>query len=265
VRFALSQGTGAFVFESIGSDTDTDNDFSFLSFTPSSTVTFNDIAALSAVYAFTLGDCHGGSLRWTVYVIHNGVEQIMHIYYGTPNGPDQGCSGANSGTGQNLITTGITPNRFEMQGSWGVPGPVYTTYADAVASTNGGTDIVTGVQLTLDSGWGGDQRLTLTSATFATAVFTDTFVPAPASAFSPVCPTQEATIKITKTDAVSPEPVNEPISIQPNDNNGIFRIVDCKYMYNLATSSLSGVGTYKVYAVINGVPVTTNPAVFDLK
>jgi hypothetical protein len=58
--------------------------------------------------------------------------------------------------------------------------------------------------------------------------------------------------------------VNEPLSIQPQDNNGIFRIVDCKYMYNLATGSLSGVGTYKVYAIINGVQAT-NPAVFDLK
>lgn len=58
--------------------------------------------------------------------------------------------------------------------------------------------------------------------------------------------------------------MNEPVSIQPNDSNGIFRIVDCKLMYNLATSSLSGVGTYKVYAVINGTPAS-NPAVSDLR
>jgi len=56
----------------------------------------------------------------------------------------------------------------------------------------------------------------------------------------------------------------KPISIQPNDANGIFRVVDCKLMYNLATSSLSGVGTYTVYAVINGTPAS-NPAVFDLR
>jgi len=40
--------------------------------------------------------------------------------------------------------------------------------------------------------------------------------------------------------------------------------MDRKYMYNLATSSLSGVGTYTVTAVINGTPAT-NPATFDLK
>ena len=77
-------------------------------------------------------------------------------------------------------------------------------------------------------------------------------------------PEPYATIKITKTDGTATGDVNEPLSIQPNDNNGIFRVVDCKLMYNLATSSLSGVGTYKVYAVINGV-TATNPAVFDLK
>jgi hypothetical protein len=58
--------------------------------------------------------------------------------------------------------------------------------------------------------------------------------------------------------------VNEPETIQPQDNNGLFRIVDCKYMYNLATSSLSGAGTYKVYVKINDV-TASGPAVFDLK
>jgi hypothetical protein len=94
--------------------------------------------------------------------------------------------------------------------------------------------------------------------------YSETFTPQPASALSPVCPTDQATIKITKTDGQATGDVNEPLSIQPQDNNGIFRIVDCKYMYNLATGSLSGVGTYKVYAIINGVQAT-NPAVFDLK
>src|SRR5262245_44644816 len=66
VKFALFQGTGPFVFESIASDTDTDNDYSYLSFTPNAPVTFNDITELSALYAFTEGDCHGGALRWQV-------------------------------------------------------------------------------------------------------------------------------------------------------------------------------------------------------
>src|SRR5512141_2325980 len=64
VKFSLSQGLGAFVFESIysdntstndgngtcgtGSGADHANDCSFLTFTPSTTVTFNDITRLSA-------------------------------------------------------------------------------------------------------------------------------------------------------------------------------------------------------------------------
>src|SRR6187399_927532 len=68
VKFALSQGTGPFVFESIGSDASTDNDYSYVSFTPAAPVLFNQITELSAVYQFTLGNCHGGSLRWSVRV-----------------------------------------------------------------------------------------------------------------------------------------------------------------------------------------------------
>jgi hypothetical protein len=41
-----------------------------------------------------------------------------------------------------------------------------------------------------------------------------------------------------------------------------FAIVDCKYMYNLATTSLRGVSTYKVSAIINEV-TASNPAFFD--
>ena len=42
------------------------------------------------------------------------------------------------------------------------------------------------------------------------------------------------------------------MTIQPQDHNGIFRIVECKYMYNLATSSLMGAGKYNVVATIDG-------------
>jgi hypothetical protein len=144
-----------------------------------------------------------------------------------------------------------------------VGGTFYDNYAGALALV--GNSPIVRASLVLDSGWGGNQRLTLTNATFTTAAFTDTFIPQPASALTPTCdlPTN-ATIKITKTDGLPSGDVNEPLSIQPNDNNSIFRVVDCKLMYNLATSSLSGVGTYTVSAVINGT-AASNPAVFDLK
>jgi hypothetical protein len=252
VKFGLAEGLGAFVFESIWSDSDTANDFSFLSFTPIGTVTFNDITQISAVYAFTLGNCHVGSLRWSVRV---SPTQSVFIYYGDyPNFTD--CT-TNSQSGTNMIS--LTDLRYDTSQ---VGGTFYDDYAGAQALV--GTMPIVRASLVLDSGWGGDQRLTLSSATFATDGFTDTFVPSPPSAVTASCPTQEATIRITKTDGVPLGDVNEPISIQPQDNNGVFRIVDCKYMYNLATSSLSGVGTYTVYAVINGQPAL-GPAVFDLK
>ena len=78
------------------------------------------------------------------------------------------------------------------------------------------------------------------------------------------CLLPSASIKITKVDGTPTGDVNEPISIQPNDNNGWFRVVDCKYMYNLATSSLLGVGTYTVSVVIDGVPAGGS-ASFDLR
>jgi hypothetical protein len=252
VKFALSQGTGPFVFESIFSDASTANDYSFLSFTPNTTVTFNDITQLSAVYAFTLGDCHKGALRWQVDTAAGN----LFIYYGDyPNFTD--CI-TNSQSGTNLID--LPDLRYDTSQIAG--GTFYDTYAHAQSLI--GAMPIQDAALVLDGGWGGDQRLTLTSATVATSVFSDTFVPSPASALSPVCPTLTASIKITKTSGTPTGDVNEPVSVQPQDNNGIFRIVDCKYMYNLATSSLSGVGTYQVSAIINGV-TASNPAVFDLR
>jgi hypothetical protein len=264
VKFGLSTGTGPLVFESIGGDANTDNDFSFLSFTPAATLTASQITGLSAAYAFTLGDCHGGSLRWQ---IRTSATEALFIYYGNApqfgNGGTGGCTPASPGgidqSNANLI--GLGDLRYDTSQYLG--GTFYDTYAHAM--TLMGSLPIVRTSLILDSGWGGDQRLTLSSATVATTSFTDTFTPSPSTATSPTCalPTT-ATIKITKTAGTPTGDVNEPVTIQPNDDNGIFRVVDCKLMYNLATSSLSGVGTYKVFAVIDGVQAA-NPATFDLK
>ena len=250
VKFSLATGTGPLVFESIFGDASTDNDYSFVSYTPDSPLLFNQITDLSAVYGFTLGDCHGGSLRWSVRV---SATQSVFIYYGGyPNFTD--CTtGANNQSGMNMID--MTDLRFDTSQ---VGGTFYDDYAGALALV--GTMPIVRASLVLDSGWAGNQRLTLTSAT----VNGNTFTPETASATSPTCDLPSASIKITKTDGAPSGDVNEPISIQPNDNNGLFRVVDCKYMYNLATSSLSGVGTYTVSVVIDGV-AATGSASFDLR
>jgi hypothetical protein len=53
IKFSLATAPGPVVFQSIGSDTDTTNDFSYLSFVPSTPLTFNEVTNLSAVYTFT--------------------------------------------------------------------------------------------------------------------------------------------------------------------------------------------------------------------
>src|SRR6266545_2381780 len=98
VKFSLSTAPGPVIFQSIYSDADTTNDYSFLSFTPSSTLLFSEITNLSAVYTFTEGDCHGGSLRWSV---RTSATQSVFIYYGDyPNFTD--CT-TNNQSGTNMI------------------------------------------------------------------------------------------------------------------------------------------------------------------
>jgi hypothetical protein len=278
IMFKLSSGLGPFVFESIysdntsvndgdgtcgtGSGADHANDCSFLTFTPNSTVTFNDIAQLASRYLFTLGDCHGGALRWSV---RTSPSQSVFIYYGNPpqfgNGGVDGCtSSANGGvnqSGSNLI--GLSDLRYDTSQYAG--GTFYDTYAHA--QTLVGTTPILRASLVLDAGWGGNQRLTLTDATVQTGTFTDTFTPTASSTLAPTCNLPTATLKMTRIDPQPDGDVNESPVQQSFDNGNVFRVVDCKYQYNLAIPALPGSGTYKVEIQIGGNTVGT--AYFDLK
>lgn len=254
------------VWESIQAD----GSYSYAGLTLSPTIKFSDITNLSAKYEFTTGDCFGGSLRWTITVMHNGSPELIHVYYGTPNNtstfPFQSCSGAYSGSGQNLITTGVTPDRFEFQGAGA---PVYTTYNDMLALTNGGTDQVLSVQLTLDSGWKADQRANVSNVTVndntwvpkTTEITTTTTTVGPAVK---TCALPAAELRWVKNDATPDGAINEAESIQPKDTGQFYRQVDCKYIYNLDVSSLSGQGTYTVWVRINNTNLPV-PAKFDLR
>jgi hypothetical protein len=248
IKFSLSTAPGPVIFQSIGSDTGTENDYSFLSFTPVSTVLFSEVINLTTAYSFTQGNCHGGALRWSVRV---SPTQSVFIYYGdAPNFTD--CiiptqSGANM--------TNLADLRYDTSQLPG--GTFYDTYAHALTLV--GSAPIVRASLVLDGGWAGDQVLTLTSAT----VNSNTFVPASGSGVQ-TCGLPSATIQITKMLGAGSGAINEPLTIQPNDDNMQFRIVDCKYMYNLATSSLSGTGTYKVEAIING-SLASGAAFFDLR
>jgi len=251
VKFSLATAPGPVIFNSIGSDTDTNNDYSYLSFVPSSTLLFNQITTLNAGYSFTEGNCHGGSLRWSVGTPLGHV----FIYYGEyPNFTDCTTTGpAINQSGLNII--GQADLRFDTSQITG--GTFYDTYAHAQALVGGLA--ITGVTLVLDGGWGGDQVLVPTNVT----VNTNTFVPIGGGS-TPTCTLPPASIQITKTSGSPTGPVNEPLTIQPSDNNSQFRVVGCSYMYNLDTSSLSGSGRYKVEVVIGGDPAL-GAAFFDLR
>lgn len=234
----------------------------------SPTLTFNDIQNLSAIYQFDTGDCFGGSLRWDIYL--SSAPGVIHVYYGDPNNlaatGNQSCSGIYSESGKNLMSqTDVTlpASRFEI-GNTGA----YTTYDAAVAATGGGTATVTGAQLTLDSGWHADQRATVSDIT----VNDNTWVPKTTEStsstvtgdFAKTCDLPQAELRWAQNDPVPDGAINEGESIQPKDTGQFYRNVDCKYIYNLDVTSLSGKGTYYVYARINGQNLQV-PAKFDLK
>jgi hypothetical protein len=276
IKLKLSQGTGAFVFQSIFSDNTTDptttvtaNDYSYLNWTPRSAITFADITSLVANYAFSHGNCQGGSLRWTVRLNDNGTNRNLDIHYqpGANSLSEQTCASGTSGVDLTDSTDTIYVTQAFNHLPYTFPTGYANTYADALSQL--GSLPVIGMTLIVDSGWGahGDQVVDLSSATVGvggSAGYTETFTPQAASAPAATCPTAPASVQIVKVTNGTTGDVNEPVTIQAQDNDSMFRIVDCMYMYNLATSSLYGPGHYEVTAVINGVPAS-GPAVFDLR
>jgi hypothetical protein len=276
IMFKLSSGTGPFVFQSIFSDNAvgvTANDYSFLEFDPNTQPTLADVASLIATYAFTDGDCAGGSLRWTLYLNDNGVTRNLDVQYqpGENGVSDQFCQTNTSGTNRVDLTS---TDPYVVIQAFTYSGTPYTftssynvTYSEAVSQL--GNLKVLGMNLALDSGWGanGDQVVKLTNATVGVGgatPYTDTFTPQAASAFAPTCTLPGATLRVTKVSGTATGLINETDTVQQNfDANNQFRVVDCKYQYVLSIPSLSGVGSYHVEILIGGNPV--GEAYFDLK
>jgi hypothetical protein len=78
------------------------------------------------------------------------------------------------------------------------------------------------------------------------------------------CDLPAAQPRWAKNDATPTGAINEGESIQPKDTGQFYRQVDCKYIYNLDVSSLSGAGTYTVWVRINDMNIQV-PATFDLR
>lgn len=281
VQFSLSEGTAPTVFQSIGSDgyhlfnldpappatPIYSNDCSYLDYAPNTNMTIDQLTNLSAVYAFTVGNCHGGSLRWSI-IFKNGTH--MYIYYGNDSGSWTDCSSSGTATNQSGLTNNMIgatfddaagDTRYETSASGG--SYVNWTTAKAWAEAQGA---IASVTLVLDSGWQQDcgqtvcdQKLNLGQV----MVNGDTFTPPTPVAIGSTCALPAAQIQVTKTSGVDQGVVNQVLSVSSADTTGSFRMVDCHYMYNLDVSSLSGAGTYTVSPLINGAVAGT--ATFTLK
>jgi hypothetical protein len=270
VMFKLSSRTGPAAFESIGSDGydgyapgNFANDFAFMSFTPSSPLLFNQITDLSTKYTFPTGDCHGGSLRWS---IRTSPTQSVFIYYGDyPNFTD--CTTTNQ-SGVNMIAQ--TDLRFDTSQYAG--GKFYDNYAGALALV-GNTPILR-ASLVIESGWqnlpNGDQKLNVSDTTVNGNVY-QFVTQAGTSSFAPTCVLPAATIEINKLTGDAQGAINEePVQASLVDGGDAFRTVDCKYQYVLSIPSLKGTGNYRVEILINNVSVPTPGSTggmvkFDLK
>lgn len=291
VKFKLSTAPGASRFESVYSDNvavpdggepNFANDFAYLSFEPSGDLLFNQLAVLKADYSFTQGDCGGGSLRWQVRVDmlgNNGDppptpcdpddpvcvpapgpeddDRSVFIYYGGHPNFDNCTTGANDGSGVNLLT--LTDLRFDTSQ---VGGTFYDTLANAQSLV--GTKKVAGASLVLDSGWmqnpdGSfrDQRVTLTGAT----VNDNQFTPLTGDPTT-TCNLPPASVSITR---LADGAYASPVSVQPPHGDILFRTTnDCTYIYNLDAASLPGPGTYKVEVYV-GTSVVPGGATFTLR
>ncbi len=248
VKFALSTQPGPPVFESIGSDADTANDYSFLSFAPNPGLTFGQIHRVKADYSFTLGNCHGGSLRWQIGTAAGN----LFIYYGDlPNFTD--CT-TNSQSGVNMI--GLSDARYDTSQ---LGGTFYDTYAHALSLIGGAP--ITYAALVLDSGWGGDQRLTPSNVNVNDNTFVpETGSPTPTCDLSPTAYVEVSELSPNANGSINEEPVQASL----DDSGDIYRVVDCMYMYNLSIPSLKGAGLYRVEIQIPQGTVIGS-AEFDLK
>jgi hypothetical protein len=280
IMYKLFSQSGPAVFESIYSDNTThldpnnhgtcwsgagadhDNDCAFLGLVPSPGITFAQLTTLSTKYQFSLGNCHGGSLRWEVGIdMPSGPDGQLFIYYGDyPSFTD--CTTTNQ---SDLNMIGQPDLRYDTTQFNGV---FYNSYANTLALLGAGT--VTYAEIVIDSGWGGDQRLTVSDTTVNDNVHQ--WNPGGSGTLTPTCNLPDAFIAVTKVDGVADGAINETtVYPQSADTSKQFRIIDCKYQYVLSIPSLNGAGTFDVEILIDGNPVDTSQTSppgevrFDLK
>jgi hypothetical protein len=247
IQYDVMIGYGPVLFESLQSG---DPAYSALTFSPASTTSLSQITNLSAEYTFTHGNCYGGTMRWSIVFTDNS---YIYVYYGKDSTFWPDCSSDLTDptidqSGLNMINANFDNAggdvRYETSGH---PGS-YTTYADVLTFAAGRT--INWIGLILDGAWQADQIVSLGHVT----VNDNTFIPKSGN-LTRVCPTVPATIQVSKIGSSAPLTIDELLVANGPDTGTQFRMVDCKYMYNLPGKSL-GPGQYQVDAIINDAPAT---------
>jgi hypothetical protein len=132
-------------------------------------LTVSDLTSLVAHYTWSAGADHGGSMRWEI----NTPDGNIQVYFGDPDSYEASQLGHS---------------------------PMYDTLANVLAATvpSGitiGNERVNWLNLTVDAGWGGPQKVTPQDVTIGTKLGTSTYTPGSApgststsSVAGPACP-----------------------------------------------------------------------------
>jgi hypothetical protein len=216
-------------------------------------LTVGQISSLVAHFTWTQGSDHGGSLRWQI----DTPDGALYVYYGDSSTDFQTDSnGPDFYSGTNMM--GLTDIRAEFQG---FSNPEYDTLSNifqAAAPTPSygtiGQEPVLDIGLVTDSGWGGDQQVTLQDAAIITPAGTSTYVPGTVSTTASCTSwTNDTTdpmwLYLAKTSGSTPaQQIDESlIDNTQGDTGGQFRVVNGFYMYNLPLSQLTDLtATYTI-------------------
>ncbi|MGA7615338.1 MAG: hypothetical protein WBX15_09160 [Thermoanaerobaculia bacterium] len=227
VKFAPAEAEGGTLLVSDLSDTDTSNDASSITFTPTdSSFTVSDLTNLTAVYDVVEGNCGGGALRWSITTTEGNV----FVYYGeAPNFTD--CSGAEGQSGVNLLSM----SDMRVDSSQVYAGTQYNTW-DAFVAANPDL-VIQSISLVADAGWfqaDQVQSFQISSATVNDNTYTGQMTE---------CDLPDATIQVTDQNGTT-------VDVKSVQGDGTaFRVDDCQYVYNLVNP---GPGTYTVDIMVGG-------------
>ena len=280
-------------FVSIGTDDNPVNDWSALGWTGPTWLQVKHIDQLRADFSWLEGSSHGGSLRWSIRLADS---RTVNVYYGDePDWTGTGGSGVNlyAEPGLRFDTSQVGGTFYDTKAHMlELVGDAYVERISLVVdSAWQHTDQrlqlgFVGVAFNTNAlvGWFAYNHNTIPqlSSSSQTSYSDWTSTEPTCGPWTENAPTYSAWVPIGTSNPVqtneppafirverqatdtTPLDVIEELSSAQGDTTGAFRQIDGKYMYNLKAETLQK-GSFKVYMVIDGQKVLTNPGVFELR